>query len=78
MMAMLNDYGCRSLLVFLCVSLFTYELVSALMTFYKAEMVTATTLEAQEKHERPWICFSSKYLMRQSQTNEVRRAESLL
>ena len=76
MMAMMNDYACRSFLVLICVSLFAYELLSALMTFYEAEVVTATTLEAQENHQRPWICFSSKYLMRQSQTNEVKRGKT--
>ena len=74
MMALLNYYAMlRPLLVLLCVTLFTWVLVSALLTFYKAEVVTATTLVAQERHPRPWICLSSKYLMRQSQVNEVRK-----
>ena len=72
MMAMLTDYACRSLLVLLCVSLFAYELLSALMTFYEGELVTATTLLVQENHQRPWLCLSSKYLMRQSLANEVK------
>ena len=73
-MTMMNYYTMwRPILVFLCLTLFTYELLSALLTFYKAELVTVTTLVAQEKHPRPWICLSSKYLMRQSQVNEVRK-----
>ena len=77
MMAMLTSYMCgaRALLVCLCVSLFTYELVSALLTFYEGDVVTVSSLVGQEEHPRPWICFSSKYLMRQSLTNQVRRTQ---
>ena len=74
MMAMLTNYVCGApaLLVCLCVSLFTYELVSALLTFYVGDVVTVSSVVRQEEHPRPWICLSSKYLMRPSQTNEVK------
>ena len=56
------------LLFLLCLSLFTYEFVKALLTYYEGEIVTKTAQKKQQDFHRPVICISSKYLMRQNET----------
>ena len=59
------------LLILTCLSLFSYELVKALFTYYEEEVVTKTSQEKQEDYPRPMICISSKYLMRMNETRRL-------
>ena len=59
------------LLLLSCVTLFTYELSRALLTFISEDVVTKTSQQKQEHFPRPKICISSKYLMRTEQIGHL-------
>ena len=68
---MMKEQIFHYLLIASCFSLFTYELVKAILAYYDGQVVTTTTQEKQEHYLRPKICISSKYLMRRNQTSEI-------